>query len=115
YLYGYRFYRSLDHFCRRASLRCKRGLDVLDHGFKLLVRQLLEQIAVFDLVLARDQQRQDLEVGGRLRSAHPRDSLLSVLPRLACYASRVAVRQGCLTAPAANVVKACAAFARCCC
>ena len=27
-------YRPLDHFCRRASPRCKRGLDVLDHGFK---------------------------------------------------------------------------------
>ena len=52
YLYGYRFYRPLDHFCRRASLRCKRGLDVLDHGFKLLVRQVLERIAVLDLVLA---------------------------------------------------------------
>src|SRR5262249_34542529 len=52
YLYGYRFYRPLDHFCRRASLRCKRGLDVLDHGFKLLVRQVFERIAVLDLVLA---------------------------------------------------------------
>src|SRR5262249_39115828 len=83
YLYGYRFYRSLDHFCRRASLRCKRGLDVLDHGFKLLVRQLLEQIAVFDLVLARDQQRQDFEVGGRLRLAHPCNSLLPMLSEVA--------------------------------
>src|SRR5215467_8198854 len=83
YLYGYRFYRPLDHFCRRASLRCKRGLDVLDHGFKLLVRQLLEQIAVFNLVLARDQQRQDFEVGGRLRLAHPRNSLLPMLSEVA--------------------------------
>src|SRR5262249_30989234 len=50
--YGHRFCRSLDHFDRAASLRCKRGLDVLDHGFKLLVRQVLERIAVLDLVLA---------------------------------------------------------------
>jgi hypothetical protein len=48
YLYGYRFYRPLDHFCRRASLRCKRGLDILDQGFKLLVRQAFEWIAVLD-------------------------------------------------------------------
>src|SRR5262249_8118573 len=50
--YGRRFYRPLDHFCRRACLRCKRGLDILDHGFKLLVRQAFERIAVLDLVLA---------------------------------------------------------------
>src|SRR6516165_4645854 len=68
----------LDHFDRTAWLRFKRGLDVLDHGLKLLVRQLLDQIAVLNLVLARDQQCQDLEVGGRLRLAHPRDSLLPV-------------------------------------
>src|SRR5262249_57776524 len=50
-VYGRRFYRSLDQFDRAASLRCKRGLDVLDHGFKLLVRQVLGRIAVLDLVL----------------------------------------------------------------
>src|SRR5262249_40147198 len=64
--YGRRFYRSLDDFKSVVSLRCKRGLDVRDRGFKLLVRQFLEQIAVFDLVLARGQQRQDFEVRGRL-------------------------------------------------
>ena len=32
----------------------REGLDELDHGFKLLVRQLLDQIAVLDLVLARN-------------------------------------------------------------
>jgi hypothetical protein len=31
---------------RRTSLRFKGGLDELDHGFKLLVRQVLERIAV---------------------------------------------------------------------
>jgi hypothetical protein len=56
---------------------------VLDHGFKLPVRQVLERIAVLDLVLARDQQRQDFEVGGRLRLAHPRNSLLPMLPEVA--------------------------------
>src|SRR5262249_24508221 len=50
--YGPRFYRSLDQFDRAASLRCQRVLDVLDHGFKLLVRQVFERIAVLDLVLA---------------------------------------------------------------
>src|SRR5262249_6086412 len=50
--YLYRFYHPLDHFDRTACLRFKRGLDVFDHGLKLLVRQLLEQIAVLDLVLA---------------------------------------------------------------
>src|SRR5262249_19370271 len=79
YLYGYRFYRPLDHFCRRASLRCKRGLDVLDHGFKLLVRQVLERIAVFDLVLARDKQGETSQVHPRLLAAHLGDGLLPVL------------------------------------
>src|SRR6516165_11440682 len=49
---GYWFYRPLDHSNRPASLRFKRGLDVLDHGLKLLVRQVLDRIAVLDLVLA---------------------------------------------------------------
>src|SRR6516165_5743866 len=47
-----RFYHPLDHSNRAASLRFKRGLDVLDHGLKLLVRQVLDRIAVLDLVLA---------------------------------------------------------------
>src|SRR5215831_11841675 len=46
------FYRPLDHFNRTASLRFQRCLDVFDHGLKLLVGQLLERIAVLDLVLA---------------------------------------------------------------
>src|SRR5262245_32478828 len=46
-----RFYHPLDHFDWTASLGCKRGLDVLDHALKLLVRQLLDQIAVLNLVL----------------------------------------------------------------
>ena len=66
-----------------TSLRFKRALDVLDHGLKLLVRQVLERIAVLDLVLARNQQRQNLEVGGRLRPTHSRNSLLPMLPEVA--------------------------------
>src|SRR5262245_3659903 len=77
------FYSSIDHFDWTASLRCKRGLDVLDHSFKLLVRQVLERIAVFDLMLARDQQRQDFVVGARLRLAHVRNSLLPMLSEVA--------------------------------
>src|SRR5262245_8252536 len=49
-----RFYHPLDHFDRTACLRFKRCLQVLDHRLKLLVRQLLDQIAVLDLVLARN-------------------------------------------------------------
>src|SRR5262245_1720798 len=80
--YCFGFYRPLDHFCRRASLRCKRGLDVLDHGLKLLVRQLLDQIAVLNLVLARNQQRQNLQVCGRLCSAHTFNRLRTALPKI---------------------------------
>ena len=83
YLYGYRFYRPLDHFCRRSSLRFQRCLQVLDHGLKLLVRQALDHIAVLDIVLARNQQCQDFEVGGRLRPAHLRNGLLPVLAEIA--------------------------------
>src|SRR5215510_15539722 len=82
YLYGYR-YGPLDHFCRRASLRYKRGLDVLDHGFKLLVRQAFERIAVLDLVLARDKQRETSQVHPRLLAAHLCDGFFSVLTEIA--------------------------------
>src|SRR5262249_29632719 len=64
------FYRPLDHFGRASSLRCKRGLDVLDHGFKLLVRQVFERIALLDLVLARDKQGETSQVHPRLLAAH---------------------------------------------
>jgi len=74
------FYRPLDHSNRAASLRFKRGLDVLDHGLKLLVRQVLDRIAVLDLVLARYQQRKDFEVARRLL---PRDLLNRLLAVLA--------------------------------
>src|SRR5215813_11668567 len=83
YLYRYRFYRPLDHFCRRASLRCKRGLDVLDHGFKLLVRQAFERIAVLDLVLAGDKQGETSQVHPRLLAAHLCDGFFSVLTEIA--------------------------------
>src|SRR5262249_31073658 len=60
---------------RALRLGLHRRLEVLDHGLKLLVRQLLERIAVLDLVLARHQQSEDLEIGGRLRPAHLRNGL----------------------------------------
>src|SRR5262249_21249392 len=69
YLYGYRFYRPLDHFCRRSSLRFQRCLQVLDHALKLLVRQALDRIAVLDLHLARHEQGANLHVGRTLRLA----------------------------------------------
>src|SRR6516225_6530182 len=49
------FYRPLDHSNRAASLRFQRSLEVFDHVLKLLVRQVLDHIAVLDLVLAGDQ------------------------------------------------------------
>src|SRR5262249_37374997 len=82
YLYGYRFYRPLDHFCRRSSLRFQRCLQVLDHGLKLLVRQALDHIALLDLVLARAQPRQDLQVRGRLCSAHTFNRLRAAVPEV---------------------------------
>ena len=82
YLYGYRFYRPLDHFCRRSSLRFQRCLQVLDHGLKLLVRQALDHIALLDLVLARAQQRQNLQVRGRLCSAHTFNRLRAAVPEV---------------------------------
>src|SRR5262245_34595321 len=39
-----------------------RRLDVLDHGLKLLVRQLFEWVLVLDLVLAGHKQSEDLEI-----------------------------------------------------
>jgi hypothetical protein len=44
-----------------------------------LPRQLFERVAVLDLVLARHQQSEDLEVSGRLCPAHPRNGLFPVL------------------------------------
>src|SRR5262249_27518495 len=83
YLYGYRFYRPLDHFCRRASLRCKRVLDVLDPAFNLLVRQVLDHIALLYLVLARDKQGETSQVHPRLLAAHLCDGFFSVLTEIA--------------------------------
>src|SRR5215471_21521174 len=80
--YCCRFYHPLDHFDRAASLRCKGGLDELDHGLKLLVRQVLDRIAVLDLVLARDQQRQNLQVRRRLCSAHTFNRLRAAVPEV---------------------------------
>src|SRR5262249_8985235 len=64
---------------RALRLGLYRCLEVLDHGLKLLVRQLLERIAVLDLVFARHQQSADLEIGGSLSPAHLRNGLFPVL------------------------------------
>src|SRR6516162_9715347 len=77
------FYRPLDQFDRAASLRCKRGLDVLDHVFNLLVRQVLDHIALLDLVLARDKQGETSQVHPRLLAAHLCDGFFSVLTEIA--------------------------------
>ena len=63
--YCCRFYRALDQFGRAASLRFQGCLQVFDHRLELLVRQLLDQIALLNLVLARAQQRQNLQPGIR--------------------------------------------------
>src|SRR5262249_18921758 len=81
--YGYSFHPPLHHFCRGASLRCKRGLEVLDHGLKLLVCQVFERIAVLDLVLARDKQGETSQVHPRLLAAHLCDGFFSVLTEIA--------------------------------
>src|SRR5262249_22449226 len=47
-----------------------------DAPLDLLGGHLFERVAVLDLVLARHQQSQDLEIGRRLRPAHLRNSLL---------------------------------------
>src|SRR6516164_11625174 len=60
-------------------LGLQRCLEVLDHGLKLLVRQLFERVAVLNLVLARHQQSEDLEIGRRLGAAHLRNGLFPVL------------------------------------
>jgi len=44
---------SLNHL-GALRLGLQRCLEVLDHGLKLLVRQLLDRIAVLDFVLAPD-------------------------------------------------------------
>src|SRR5262249_44549373 len=64
---------------RALRLGLHRCLDVLDHGLKLLVRQLFERVPVLDLVLARHQQSEDLEIGRRLGAAPPRNGLFPVL------------------------------------
>src|SRR5262249_20352163 len=56
--------------------------QVLDHGLKLLVRQALDHIAVLDLLLARAQQRQNLQVRGRLCSAHTFNHLRPAVPEV---------------------------------
>jgi len=56
----YRRRQARDDFCvplnHLGALRLglQRCLEVLDHGLKLLVRQLLDRIAVLDFVLAPD-------------------------------------------------------------
>src|SRR5262245_16717794 len=64
---------------RALRLGLHRRLEVLDHGLKLLVRQLFERVPVLDLMLARKHHRNHLEVHSRILLAHPRDGLFSVL------------------------------------
>jgi hypothetical protein len=52
------------------------------YAIKLLIGQILDRIVVLDLVLARDQQSQNLQICGRLGPAHLRNSLLPVLPEV---------------------------------
>src|SRR5262245_49078148 len=80
--YCCRFYHPLDHFDWIACLRFKRGLDELDHDLKLLIRQLLDQIALLNPVLARAQQRQNLQVRGRLCAAHTFNRLRTAVPKV---------------------------------
>src|SRR5262249_5010127 len=51
-------------------------LDELDRALDLLRRHVLDRIAMLDLVLARHQQSEDLEICRRLRPAHLRNGLL---------------------------------------
>src|SRR5262249_35875398 len=53
-----------------------QGFDRFQGLLYLLVRHVLHRIAVLDLVLARHQQSEDLEIGGRLGPAHLRNGLL---------------------------------------
>ena len=48
----------------------------------LLVRQVLDQTTVLNLVLARDQQRQNLQVRRRLCSAHTFNRLRAAVPEV---------------------------------
>src|SRR5262249_41600590 len=51
-------------------------LDELDRALDLLRRHVLDRIAMLDLMLARHQQSEDLEIRRRLRPAHLRNRLL---------------------------------------
>src|SRR5262249_29511784 len=60
----------------------------LDAPLDLLGGHLFERVAVLDLVLARHQQSQDLEIGRRLRPAHLRNSLLPMHGEINCKPSK---------------------------
>jgi len=83
--------QARDHFrfpLNHHGIRARIPLG--DHVFqdserllKLLVRQLLERIAVLDLVFARDKQGQTSQVHPGLLAAHLRNGLLPVLAEIA--------------------------------
>jgi hypothetical protein len=70
---------KVSYHLRTLRLGLQRRLEVLDHGLKLLVRQLFERVSVLDLMFSGHQQSEDLEIGGRLRPAHLRNGLFPVL------------------------------------
>src|SRR5262249_36636480 len=70
----------LNHLGIRACIPLgNRFLDKLDSAIQLLIRHVLDRIAVLDVVLAGDKQSEDLEIGRRLRPAHLRNGLSPVL------------------------------------
>ena len=81
-------WHRLGHAVYHLGIRARIPLG--DHVFqdserllKLLVRQLLERIAVLDLVFARDKQGQTSQVHPGLLAAHLRNGLLPVLAEIA--------------------------------
>src|SRR5262249_22551946 len=73
----------LNHPRRLAGLRRQHGLNRCNRLLKLLVRQVLERIAVLDLVFARDKQGETSQVHPRLLAAHLCDGFFSVLTEIA--------------------------------
>ena len=74
----------LNHHGIRARLTLRQYLlNQLYRALDLLVRHVLDRIAMLGLVLTGHQQSEDLEIGGRLRPAHLRNGLLPVLAEIA--------------------------------
>src|SRR5262249_1831988 len=82
-------------------LGLQQCLDVLDHGFKLLVRQGLDRIAVLELMLAGNQQREQFAVCSRLRRRHGSYCPLTLTPEMAQQCSDKLLIQYCAVTRAA--------------